>query len=208
MSSHANLKETGERLHQRLLAGSLTASSEIAEIFLRPLIKSLAREFKQLRDPHLIDSAAADAFVNYFEHPEKYDSARSSLFRYLLIRAKTYLLNSLGQQTSTKKVVELEEAETVYQVEDQNEPDAESTLVSRAVQTEIMQQVHKYITDPVDLRIVALMIEGVRDTTKYAEVLGISDRPLTEQRKTVKQHKDRIKKIIERKIRRRGRRRQ
>lgn len=208
MSSHANLKETGEHLHQRLLAGSLTASSETAEIFLQLLIKSLAGEFKQLRDPHLIDSAAADALINYFEYPRKFDPARSSLFRYLRIRARTYLLNSLGQPDSAKKVVELEEVKTVYQVEDQNEPDAETALVSRAVQTEIMQQVQKYITDPVDFRIVLLMIDGVRDTAKYAEVLGVSERPLTEQRKMVKRYKDRIEKIIERKIRRRGRRRQ
>lgn len=208
MSSHSNLKETGERLHQRLLAGSLTASSEIAEIFLQPLIKSLAREFKHLKDPHLIDSAVADALINYFEHPEKFDSTRASLFRYLRIRAKTYLLNSLGQQTSAKIVVELEEAETVQQMEEQNEPDVESILVSQAVQTEIMQQVQKYISDPADFRIISLMVEGVRDTAKYAEMLGILDDPLTEQRKTVKQNKDRIKKIIERKIRRRRRKRQ
>jgi peptidyl-tRNA hydrolase len=206
MSPHSNLKETGERLHQRLLAGSLTASSEIAEIFLQPLIKNLAKEFKHLSDPHLIDSAAADALINYFEHSEKFDPARASLFRYLRIRAKTYLLNSLGQQTSAKIVVEIEEAETVQQMEEQNELDVESTLVSQAIQTEIMQQVQKYIIDPVDLRVISLMVEGIRDTAKYAEVLGILDHSLTEQRKTVKQHKDRIKKIIERKIRRRGRR--
>lgn len=206
MYSHTDLKERGERLHQRLLAGSLTASSETAEIFLQPLIKSLAMEFKQLRDPHIIDSAAADALINYFEHPGKFEPARSSLFIYLRIRAKTYLLNSLGRQDFAKKVVELEEVETVKQVEEQNEPDAETALVSRAVQTEIMQQVQKYIIDPMDLRVVALIVEGVRDTTKYAEVLGILDRPPTEQRKTVKQNKDRIKKIIERKIRRKGRR--
>jgi len=208
MSSHPDLKQRGERLHQRLLAGSLTASSETAELFLRPLIKSLTGEFKQPGDPHLIDSAVEDALINYFEHPEKFDPARSSLFIYLRIRARTYLLNSLSQRGNPNKVVELREAETVQQVEEQNEPDAEASLVSRAVQTEIMQQVQKYITDPLDLRIVALMVEGVRDTATYAEMLGISDHPLAEQRKTVKQHKDRIKKIIERKIRRGRRKRQ
>jgi RNA polymerase sigma-70 factor (ECF subfamily) len=201
MSSSPNLKEAGERLHRSLLAGSLTAPSETAETFLQPLIKSLAKEFKDLRDPHLIDSAAADALINYFEHPGKFDPTRASLFWYLRIRARAYLLNSLDRPESAQKVVELEESGAVYQIEDQSEPDAETALVSRAVQLEIMQQVEKYITDPADLLVVSLMIEGVRETAKYAEVLGISDRPPMEQRKTVKQHKDRIKKVIERRIR-------
>jgi DNA-directed RNA polymerase specialized sigma24 family protein len=201
MSSHTtNLKQEGKRLHQSLLDGSRTATAEIAELFLQPLIKHLRGEFRQLKDPDLIDMAVADALVNYFERPKKFEPSRSSLFTYLRIRARTYLLNSLGQGASKKNVVELDQVETVYQMVNEVEPDAESSLVSNTYQAEIMQQVQKYITDSTDLRVVALMTQGVRDTTEYAEVLGITDRPFAEQKKTVKRHKDRINKIIERKI--------
>ena len=209
MSSHTiNLKHEGERLHQRLLDGSRTATSEIAEMFFQPLIKSLRIEFKQLKEPHLIDMVVADAFINYFKHPEKFEPSRSSLFTYLRIRARTYLLNSLGQQAFAKKVVELDEAETVHQTRDEGAPDPEAAIVSHTFQAEIMQQVQKYITDPIDLRLVGLLTKGVRDTNEYAEVLGITDRPFAEQKKTVKRHKDRINKIIERKVRPKVRRRQ
>jgi DNA-directed RNA polymerase specialized sigma24 family protein len=201
MSSHTtNLKQEGKRLHQSLLGGSRTATVEIAELFLQPLIKRLRGEFRQLKDPDLIDMVVADALVNYFEHPEKFKPARSSLFTYLHIRARTYLLNSLRQGASKKNVVELDQAETVYQMTNEDEPGAESSLISNTYQAEIMQQVQKYITDPTDLCVVALMTQGVRDTIEYAKVLGIKDHPFAEQKKTVKRHKDRIKKIIERKI--------
>ena len=199
-SQTANLKQEGERLHQCLLDKRPTATSEIAELFMHLLIKSLRGEFKQIGDQHLIDMAVTDALINYFEHPEKFEPSRSSLFTYLRIRAKTYLLNSLGQSASAKKVVELDEAGTVHQMADENKPDAETVLVSNAYQAEIIQQVQKYISDPTDLRIVALMTKGIRETNEYAKVLGITQCPFAEQKKTVKRHKDRIKKIIERKV--------
>ena len=151
----------------------------------------------------MIIMAADDALIHYYEHSTKYDPARSGLFTYLRVIARSRLLNSLGEQKDSegrKKVVELSGAETVNTVAAQDEQDAEASLISLDIQAEIMQQVEKYITDPTDLRVVALMIAGVRETSKYAEVLDIVDRPITEQRKLVKQCKDRIKKVIDRKI--------
>ncbi|HYP25165.1 MAG TPA: hypothetical protein VE262_00480 [Blastocatellia bacterium] len=204
MSSQVNLRQLGERLHQRLLPGSsLTVTSEIAELFLPKLIKSLASEFKDVGDPHLVDMASADALMYYFEHPAKFDPSRSGLFTYLRLLARSRLLNSLGQQKDSearKKVVELDDPETVDGVAAQTEPDAESALISLDMQETVMRQVGKFITDPVDLKVAALMIASVRDTSEYAAIMGIMDTPVAEQRKLVKRAKDRIKKIFERKI--------
>ena len=204
MSSQINLRQLGEHLHQRLLTGaSLTVTTEIAELFLPKLMNSLAAEFTGIRDPHLIVMATDDALMHYFEHSAKYDPARSGLFTYLRVIARSRLLNSLGEQTDTegrKKVVELSDTETVNIVAAQDEQDAEASLISLDIQAEIMRQVEKFITDPTDLRVIALMIAGVRETSKYTEVLGIGDRPIPEQRKLVKRCKDRIKKVIDRKI--------
>jgi len=204
MSSEVNLKQAGEELHQRLLGGaSLTVTSEIAELFLQRIINSLSGEFKGVGDPHLIDTAAEDALIYYFERPAKFDPARAALFTYLRWLAKSRLLNSLGGQKTSegqKKVVELSNVEAVYTVAAQGESGAESALISLDVRTKIMQQVERYITDPIDLRVAGLLVAGVRDTSEYAEVMEILDRPVTEQRKLVKRAKDRVKKIFERKI--------
>lgn len=204
MSSQVNLKQRGEHLHQRLLSGSsLTVTSEIAELFLPELRKSLAGEFKGIRDPHLIIMAADDALIYYFDHRTKFDPARASLFTYLRAVARSRLLNSLGELKDSegrKIVVEVEDIETVSTVTAQSEPDAEAALISLDIQEGIMRQVEKYITDPIDLGVAALMVENIRDTSEYAKIMGIIDRPVMEQRKLVKRAKDRIKKIFERKI--------
>jgi DNA-directed RNA polymerase specialized sigma24 family protein len=209
MSSPTDRKRLGELLHQRLLSGSdLTVTSEIAEEFLPALTRRLAKEFHQLPDPHLITTAVNDALLNLFDHPAQFDPARSSLFTYLRLRARTYLLNSLSRRKSSPaqdKVVELDDAGTVYEVE-AHETDAETSLISREFQAGVIAKLRRVFTDPADLRVIALMVEGVRETQAYAEALGVADRPAEEQKKLVKQAKDRINKIFERKFRRKGRR--
>jgi len=187
-----------------LLAGSsLTVTSEIAELFLLRIIRSLAVEFKDIGDPHLVDMATADALMYYFDHATKFDPSRGDLFTYLRLLARSRLLNSLSAQKNSearKKVVEVDDIEPVNRVAAQIEPDAESALISLDIQTQVMQQVDKCITDPMDLGIAALMIANVRDTSEFARIMGIIDIPVADQRKLVKRAKDRIKKIFERKI--------
>jgi DNA-directed RNA polymerase specialized sigma24 family protein len=204
MSSQIDRRQRWQHLHQRLLAGSSpTVTSEIAAELLPAIVKGLMREFPQVGDPHLIETAGEDALLFYFDHPAQFDPARSSLFTYLRMRAKGYLLNSLGRQKSSQggeNVVELAGAETVYEVEAQNERDAEAALIEHESQTEIMQKLSEIITDPQDFQVLVLMLEGVRETSAFAAVLGITDRLLTDQTKLVKQRKDRIKKAVQRKM--------
>jgi hypothetical protein len=208
MSSQIDRRRRWQHLHQRLLSGSSpTVTSEIAREVLPAIVKGLSREFPLLGDPHLIETAGEDALLFYFDHPAQFDPARSGLLTYLRMRAKGYLLNSLGWQKSSQggeKVVELADSETVYEVEAQNERDAEAELIEHESQTEIMQKLGEIITDPRDFEALALMLENVRETSAFAAVLGITDRPLVEQTKLVKQCKDRIKKAIQRKMKIQG----
>jgi hypothetical protein len=149
--------------------------------------------------------AVDDALISYFERPSQFDPARSSLFTYLRIRAKSCLLNYLGRKKNThqeNKSVELDSPETVYEVEARNGQDAEITLIEHESQTKIMQRLREVVTDPVDFQLLSLMLEGVRETDAFAAVLGIAALPGSEQARLVKQHKDRIKKAVQRKLRR------
>src|ERR1041385_4978615 len=99
MSSQLNLKLIGATLHARLVAGSsLTVTSEIAEVFTPILCKSLYRQFFNIGDLNMIDTAVTDALVGYFAHPERYEATRSSLFTYLRLRAGSNLLNLLSSE--------------------------------------------------------------------------------------------------------------
>jgi len=203
MSSQIDRKQLWQRLHQRLLSGSSpTVTGEIATEFLPVIIRSLSRVFPNVNDPHLIETAAEEAIIFYLDHPAQFDPARASLFTYLRMRAKGYLLNTLGQQKTSQggdKVVELDGAETVYRVEAQDEGDAETALIERESQADIEHRLSEIITDPAEFKVLALMLEGVRETSTFADALGITDQPLAEQTRLVKQCKDRIKKAVQRK---------
>lgn len=198
----ADAKQLGEHLHQQLLSGaSLAATSQIAELFLPPLLKRLRRMFRNIQDQDLVDEAVEDAFQNYFAHPQQFDPARANLATYLQLRAKTYLLNSLAQQKSHQErfVVEVDASEPVYTIGTPGESSVEDLLIEHETQAAIVERLLGIVTDPVDFKFVMLMIEGVRETGAYAEILCVASLPLEEQVQIVKRNKDRLKKLVQRK---------
>lgn len=206
MSSPINIRQLGEELHARLLAGtSATATSEIAEAFLNRLVRSLKKEFFTLPDQHLIETAVEDALIGYFDDPARFDPRRAGLFTYLYRRARSLLLNLVNRQKNLferEKSVELEDEEAVYQMTESETPDVEQSLVQREMDEVTWRKLCEVFTDQRDLELVRLMMEGIRETARYAELLGASSLEADEQTSLVKRHKDRLKKAIQRKYRR------
>jgi len=206
MSSPVKLRQLGEELHARLLAGtSTTVTSEIAEAFLARLANSLKKEFFTLADQHLVDTAVEDALISYFDNPTRFDPQRAGLFTYLRWRARSLLLNLIAGQKNLferEKVVEVEDEEAVYQMTESEMADVEQSLVQREMDETTWRKLCEIFTDRLDLELVKLMIEGVRETTRYVELLGASLLSADEQASLVKRHKDRLKKTIQRKYRR------
>jgi RNA polymerase sigma-70 factor, ECF subfamily len=200
MPSQSDLKELGERLHRQLLAqANLTAPSRIAEVFLPELTIRLQRSFPTVGDRHLIASCAEDALLDYLERPEKFDPGRGSLLTYLGLLARSRLLNDLGRKDS----VAVAPAETVYEM-NRADWDESARLSELEAERRIEEKLRSIITDPADWRVLELMLEGVRETSAYAAALGITERPAAEQRLIVKQHKDRVRKRVQRKWKRGG----
>jgi RNA polymerase sigma-70 factor (ECF subfamily) len=206
MSPPTKLRQLGEEMHARLLGGaSMTVTSEIAEIFLSPVANSLRKEFPSLGDHQLIDMAVGDALIEYFGNPARFDPRRAGLSTYLRWLAKSRLLNLLAREknlSAPEKFVELEAAESVYEMTDCELDDPEDALARRESDDATWMKLRELFTDPIDLELVKLMMEGVRDTDSYAALLGLSSLPAKERAIAVKRHKDRLKKIIQRKYQR------
>ena len=64
--------------------------------------------------------------------------------------------------------------------------------------SDIPPAVEALFADPMDLRLLTLILEGERSTERFARILGLCGLPVKEQRRQVKRHKDRIKKRLER----------
>lgn len=206
MSSPLNLRQLGEELHERLLAGtSATVTSEIAKVFLPPVASSLRKRFHDLSDEHLVDTAVEDALISYFNHPARFDPRRAGLATYLYWRARSLLLNLIAKRKNlfeSEKVVELDDEEAVYQMTESETADIERSLAQQEMDEATWRKLCEIFTDRRDLELVKLMMEGVRETPRYAELLGASSLPADEQASLVKRHKDRLKKTIQRKYRR------
>lgn len=199
-------KKMWNELHNRLISGDVIVSAEIAEYFIPFLIGKLNRLFQNIDDPHLIETAVIDALMDYLSKPNQYDPSRGNLFSFLILKAKSDLLNFLSPkkidqaQVDLAEIVELDNDSSVYGVELIDEiMDVEELITNNL--SPIWNRLSSIIPDRTDQKIVKLMMDGIRETDVYAEVMGIQNLPDDEQSRIVKQNKDRLKKVIQRHIR-------
>jgi hypothetical protein len=205
MDKASMLIAEGSSYHERLITGDLTVTAEIAAAYLEPLVHVLSSRFPNLDDPHLIATAVEDALINYFDRPEQFDTEKGlSLFSYLRMAADGDLRNLLDKNKRAKRReigpghVELSEPSSEHLIEAIDEFDLETSIDVQ--NTRVWHMLAKLFKDTTDLELAVLIIEGIRSTSTFATVLGISDLPEPEQRIIVKRHKDRVIKTIKRNI--------
>src|SRR5438094_9586242 len=85
------------QLHQRLIDGDPTAPSDLAAIFLQPLILWL-QEHNRGIDPDLCSDAAEDAIVSLIHNPAAYRPELLDLPAYLRMSAQGDLQNLLQRE--------------------------------------------------------------------------------------------------------------
>lgn len=194
------LKQLGEELHQQLLNGDLTAPARIFETFLPLLVSRLKSKYRYLDDPHLAESAADDALLDYVGNPGQFLPQIKRLDTFLLLVAERDLLNMLRSEKNSglppkMPVVELEAADGEYRVENGDLSVEEQVLL---LTSPIWDKLEGLLPNTTDQKIVRLLMENERSTDVFAAVLGISDQSPEEQFAEVKRHKDRIKKTLQR----------
>ena len=207
MPESRNLQELdnlGYTLHQLLLDGDVTAPARIAEAFMAPVLARLRARYPHLPDSDLVDTAVEDAFVNYLSHPEQYDPGRGSLAAYLRMAANGDLLNLLKRNRkemsdlSSGRIVELDNQDAEHEVDIADDFNLEAFILDQ--NSPVWDWLPGLVPDPVDQELLFLLLEGVRETKAYAQVLGLTGYPVEEQAAQVKRHKDRLKKRLQRNI--------
>lgn len=197
--------------HNLLLAGDPVASSIIANHIYPIMIKYLEYKYPKI-DQDIIISAATDAMINYLKRPEQYNPQKASLEGYLKMAANGDLKNILKREKdrSRKEILHdpvLNENDIVELNEGSAELLSEKVFISLSVlstpeielgEKERVEMLAQILSNDVDLRLGLMVINGVRETSHYAEVLSINSLSVPEQRVLVKQHKDRIKKRLKR----------
>ncbi|MCI0352492.1 MAG: hypothetical protein L0Z53_23995, partial [Acidobacteriales bacterium] len=199
-------------LHQRLLSGDVTAPEEAARKYL-PLIErhvaARAWNIYHINDRDLIWNATVDAvLLDYILHPERFDRSKSGLLGYLKLAAERDLINAVEKNRRQRRGEDLY-SDVEEGIRARNKPselarimrDAEQETVSR-IQRERDATAAKGVANERDNTVLRLILDGERSTSKFAAALGIEALPIAEQRRIVKQHKDRLKVQLRRSKRR------
>jgi len=169
-----------------------------------PLLRNrLAGLERSVGDSHLVPSVVGLVVAKYLRDPERFDPSRGGLAAYLAMEAHGDVLNEL-EARRRRRTHELPVADPV-----ELEPSSRDSTVEEealdavdpfGVAPELLEGVIRALSDldHLDRQLLQLMADGVRPTSAYAALLGLSHLPADLQRKAVKRHKDRLQKRLER----------
>lgn len=181
-------------LHHRLLDGDLMASQLLGKHLIHLINNRLPT-----RDADLRHDAAVTAFMAYLSEPTKFDPAKGTLRGYLEMSARAKLKNLLRGQTRRQKCEWVAGKNRL-----RKSVELSSSPVNDLVKAESIaaaDEFHRRLLaalDPADRSVAELMRAGVKKTVAYVEALGLTGLTPAEQRKAVKQAKDRVKKACQR----------
>lgn len=185
------------KIHERLLAGDVTAPAELAEGLIEPLLQRLTKKYPQLHDSDLFYDAVTDALMSYIKRPAQFDPTKRTLIGFLVMAAEGDLLNALAKEKRRRqKEIPLEDVE--LEVSAGNSEIEEGNSETEPEREKLRQALPRIFGDPKDLLMVELMMSGERTTEAFVKVLEIRHLPMEQQRREVKRHKDRLKKRLER----------
>lgn len=192
----ADVEDDGGRcLHERLLRGDdPTAPSDLLCAYLSPLVARLCREFPRV-DETVLHDVAMDLLIDLGMRPQRYDPTRSALSTYLRMAARRDVLNALDhEQRRSRRTAPLDDVElrpSAWNSLWTRSSDPAATMLDADGDARVAALLDHFAG--CEREVVTLIVEGERDTGRYATLLGIQDRPWDEQRREVKRVKDRLK---------------
>jgi hypothetical protein len=191
-------EDESRALHARALAGSASLSAEIWERWHDALLAELAARFRGL-EPAEVSDTITDVILSYVERPAQYQPDKLPLDRYLRMAAQGDLLNLLDKRRRQPNIIPFEPVahdrptRNGMQEAEEREAQRDAVLPAGMAWEAFMRTLRDLFPDPNDREVIELMAEGERDSARFAQVLGCAALAVPEQRRQVKQVKDRIR---------------
>lgn len=201
----ASASENEKNIHSLILQKDDLAFARFCDEFYDPVYKKVRAFNRGINtvDETLIMDAVTDTFLNYFKNPQRYNPEKQSLEKFLIMDAEGDLLNTWEKiKQKNKKIekpVELEEKNRNSEIED-DELTPYEKLVNKETFLLLEKKLNEVFKDERDVLIAQLILAGERQSLEYAKIIGIEALDPETQRREVKRHKDRIDKVIRRKL--------
>jgi hypothetical protein len=187
-------------IYRRLLAREPDAPGDLIALLLDPLTEALRRRFPALPDPNLAVDTATDSLFRFVQQPESFRPERGGLWNYLFMDALGDLRNAWEKERRRRS------QEIVFDPVAHDRPDRNSSVEEAVVRklapqglpdgaeaAGLVDRLRGDVQDERDWQVVVLMVSGERTTRAFAEALGITELSPAEQRRRVKQAKDRLR---------------
>jgi DNA-directed RNA polymerase specialized sigma24 family protein len=185
--------EEDQALHERALQGDPSILSSLMQSFAPWLTSFVQHDLKC--DQETAYDSVIDALFSYVQEPQHYDPRKSRLVTYLTRAAKHRARDRLRVWASRVR----REQAFVSAIELAFPPPRDSLEnfmeASHAFDRLIDQKILK---DDRDVALLRSILSGERSTEALAQVLGLSASSPEDMRRKVKQHQDRLMKMLER----------
>jgi len=186
-------------LHARLVSGDRLASEELSRRVLPALVEELVRKFPRA-DEHLIRDGVIDAILDYCTNPQRFDTGREVPLDRFLAKAAWSNVDNLLVAERRRKQRERRAGEKKREADVGLDPLARNIQQEEQEQAEQKRQaLFAALKTPRDREILALWLDGVKDTREYARVLHITHLPFEQQKDEVYRNKERIIRFLRRK---------
>lgn len=179
-------------LHARVLALDPIARPDVFRALMDPLIEALRRDRPSCTEDEVRDSAL-DAVLAYLDDAQKYDPGKGRLSTYVMNIAKKRAVDRLRARMAASRR-DAEYAEVV----ELRARDPKEALEAEVEAKQAWEIIEKEMPQERDRRVLRHILEGERSTDVLAAALGLTGMPVGEQRRLVKQQRDRVIKFLER----------
>lgn len=197
-------------LHNLIKSGDDLAFAKLCDKYLEPTIKKV-RQFNwqiQLNDSSMIATVVVDSFYGYLYNPEKFNPEKQTLERFLVIDAEGDLKNAWAKKKKHQQTFEVIKNEVEFdeqfgnsesgKIRNLNTPS--QMMIDKEADEILTTELKKHFDSEKDIEMANLILSKERDTNAYAEILEITHLQFEKQQQEVKRNKDRIKKVLNRKM--------
>lgn len=195
------MKATPEELHlhMRLICrDDPVVTAELAATIYDQVVRAARVRIGFHIDPVLVEEAAGQAILDYYREPERYDPERLPLCSYLAMMAlQRYIKVWRREQRWVTQRVSLTD-DASCDDESLVALDSIEDAITHIRVAEVWPLVDAAFTDPVERKVLMLIINGVRETAAYVRAIGLSHLPEDEQTQQVERVKNRVKKRLRR----------
>lgn len=191
-------------MHRLITERDDLAFARLCDELYEPVFFRLKSFYRQhsLVDEALLTDIVTDSFLNYFRSPQRYQPEKQSLEKFLTMDAEGDLRNAIEKikrlNKKFQKAVELDRENGNSETEDLSTP--WQLLLDKENRSLLEQKLEELFDSDTDRAMVQLILDGERRSSEYAQLLGLEGLDESEQRKEVKRNKDRIDKVLKRKL--------